>query len=83
MEPDQTIELPLEIAEGVKQALTSALYFSQATDLLDGYRQLQPNVKLSPMTKQIQTQIELLQSWIDLATTEDEEVSEDEDGDAE
>jgi hypothetical protein len=87
MEPalELAVELPLEIAENLKQALTSAFYESQARDLIDGYRQLTPNPKWSPMTRQLQSQIEILQSWIDVAKAEaaEEEVSDDEDGDAE
>jgi hypothetical protein len=83
MELEQSVELPLDIAEALVQALRAALYHSQASDLIDSYRALKANPTFSPMTKQLQTQIDLLQSWIDLSQTKDEEVSDDESGEPE
>lgn len=63
--------IPVPLLETLKETLTSAFYYSQVLDLADSYRNQKANPKWSPLTSKLEKEISLVQSFIELAQTEE------------
>lgn len=72
------VSLPLHLLEQIKQTLTTAFWFSQTQDLQDSYRSLQGDAKWSKLTLRLSQQVELIQTFIDAASEDEEDAEADE-----
>ena len=66
------VSVPVSLLEQVRDTVTTAQYHSQTLDLAESYRK-QGNPKWSKMTNNLTGSAEVLQSFIDIAKTEEEE----------
>jgi hypothetical protein len=76
------VVISAEFAEQLKDTLTTLYYYSTANDLQEGYRKMQTEHKTSVMTARLKSNLEMLQSMIDLAEAT-EEVSDEHSDDGE
>lgn len=66
------VVISAEFAEQLKDTLTTLYYYSTANDLQEGYRKMQTEHKKSVMTTRLNSNLEMLQSMIDLAEATEE-----------
>jgi hypothetical protein len=66
------VAIPVSLLEEMLETATTAQYHNQTIDLAESYRKQQGTPKWSKLTTKLTYQVELLQSFIEIANTEEE-----------
>ena len=74
----QQVSVLVSDLEIIRAALTSAYYQNETLDIAEQYRKLSGRSQPTPMTKALQGAVGKVENYIQLAITEQEEVTEDE-----